>query len=720
MRSLRQTAIAAATLLVSSLTPAVAQVSNYNDIKTPPLHQMQLPQPKRVQLANGMVIFLMEDHELPLIRGTARIRGGSRDVAADKTGLATIYASSWRTGGTESKTGDQLDDFLESRAARVETSASEDSTSVSLNVLKGDFDTVLPIFIDVLQHPAFRQDKVDLAKTQANTAISRRNDDPKAVADREMAKLGYGPNSPYARTPEYATVASITRDDLIAFHHRFVHPNNIILGFVGDFDANAMEQKLRTAFGSWAKGPQAPVAAPPVGTPAAPGVYFVSKDDVTQSNIYVVHGATGVRRNDPDFYATQVMNEILSGGFSGRLMNDIRTQRGLAYGVGGGVDTGWDRPGLLHIWMGTKSGSTVEAVNALRTDIAALQTQPFTSDELRQAKETILNAYVFTADSRSKLLNQRMNLEFYGYPADWYQTYPAKLQAVTAEDVARVAKKYVQPNQVAVLVVGKEKDFDKPLSSLGTVTPIDITIPEPGAKPSATGGAATPGAAAAPAASNAEGIALARKVQQFVGGADKIASIQTTRSTNTMTQQTPQGPMDVEIESTMKYPDSRRNVVKTPMGEMTMVATPDAAFMVAPTGTQDLPSSQRDTVRSDMRADMLTVLRNVGNPKYIFTAGATEKIGDVNAQALDINADGTAVRWYVDPTTGRILRRVSHGARGEQVTDFAEWKTFNGITVPVSVTTSANGQQTGSAKVTNFEVNPTVDPAIFAKPSGGK
>jgi len=291
-----------------------------------------------------------------------------------------------------------------------------------------------------------------------------------------------------------------------------------------------MEKKLRDAFASWPKGPQALAAAPVGGTPAKAGVYLVAKDDVTQSNIYVVHGGTGVLRKDPDFYAVQVMNEILSGGFSGRLMNDIRTQRGLAYGVGGGVDTNWDRAGLFHIWMGTKSGSTIEAVSALRTDLADLQSKPFTADELAQAKEAILNAYVFTADSKAKILTQRVNLEFYGYPADYYQQYPAKLQAVTADDVARVAKKYVQPGQVSVLVVGKEKDFDKPLSTLGTVTPIDITIPEGNAKPSAPGAAA----AAKPAGSNPEGVVLIKKVRDFVGGKAKIDAVHATHSVGTV------------------------------------------------------------------------------------------------------------------------------------------------------------------------------------------
>jgi zinc protease len=710
MKSLRMHAIAAAVTLLT--LPAFAQVSDYHDIKTQPLHQIQQPQPKRVQLANGMVIFLMEDHELPLINGGARIRGGARDIAAEKTGLAGIYGSAWRTGGTESKTGDELDDFLEARAARVETGAGDDSTNVSMSVLKGDFDTVFPIFVDVLQHPAFRQDKVDLAKTQSTTAISRRNDDAKGIADREMSKLGFGADSPYARVPEYATVNSVTRDDLVAFHKKYVHPNNVILSFVGDFDSAAMEKKLRAAFGAWPKGPQASTAAPTGGTPAKAGVYYVAKDDVTQSNIYVVHGGTGVLRNNPDFYAVSVMNEILSGGFSGRLMNDIRTQRGLAYGVGGGVDATFDRPGLFHIWMGTKSGSTVEAVNALRVDLADLQSKPFSADELAQAKESILNAYVFTADSKAKVLSQRVTLEFYGYPADYYQQYPARLQAVTADDVARVARKYVQPSQTSVLVVGKAKDFDKPLSTLGAVTTLDITIPEGTAKPATAGGAAPK-----PATSSAEGVALIKKVRDFVGGKAKIDAVQATHSVGSVQAQTPQGPMEMDVDSVVKYPASSRRVVKMPMGEMTMVSTPDAAFMSSSMGSQDMPGSQRTTMQNEMRADIINVLQNIDNPKYTFTATGAEKAGTVDAQALAIDADGSAVKWLVDPSSGKILRRISQSPRGESITDLTEWKTFDGITLPISFTTTTGGQPSGSGKLTTIEINPTVDPKMFEKPA---
>ena len=307
-----------------------------------------------------------------------------------------------------------------------------------------------------------------------------------------------------------------------------------------------------------------------------------------------------------------------------------------------------------------------------------------------------------------------MNLEFYGYPADYYQQYPARLQAVTAEDVARVAKKYVSPNQVSVLVVGHEKDFDKPLSTLGTVTPIDITIPEPGAKPAAAAGAAA--ATAAPASSSPEGLALVRKVQTFVGGKAKIDAVQATHSIGTMQAQTPQGPMEIEVDSTMQYPASSRRLMKMPMGEITTILTPDVAYMISPMGSQDMPGSQRDMMRTESRADIINVLKNTDNPKYVFTVTGTEKVGTVDAQALTINADGTSVKWLVDPSSGKILRRIAQSPRGEAVTEYTEWKAFNGITLPVAFTTATNGQQSGSGKVTLMEINPTVDPKIFEKP----
>ena len=202
----------ATSLFVPGLLPA--QTQSWKQIPIPQLPVFKPQQPKRLELSNGLVIFLQEDHELPLIDGTARIRGGSVNEPKDKTGLTDIYGEVWRTGGTKTRTGDQLDDFLEVRAAKVETGGGPDSTTISFSCLKGDLDDVFKAFVDVLQNPEFRAEKIEIAQKGEDDGISRRNDEVSEIAHREAVKLAYGLNNPYARQPEYATIAAIKRQDL--------------------------------------------------------------------------------------------------------------------------------------------------------------------------------------------------------------------------------------------------------------------------------------------------------------------------------------------------------------------------------------------------------------------------------------------------------------------------------------------------------------------------
>src|SRR5579864_8989966 len=455
-----------------SLPRAQSQAAAWQKITIPPLPAFHPQQPKRIELGNGMVIFLQEDHELPLINGSARIRGGSRNEPSSKVGLVDLYGEVWRTGGTKTQTGDQLDDFLEARAAKVETAGGPDSTSISWSCLKGDFDDVFKVFLDLIRNPEFRADKLEIAQKGAFDAISRRNDEIGEIARRESVKLAYGPDNPYAREPEYATVAAVTRQDLVDWHGKYVHPNNIILGISGDFDSAAMEARLRAAFDSWPKGPAAPKKNEIKYAPAPPGYYLVEKEDVNQSSIHMV--GLGTTRDNPDYYAISVFNEAFGGGFSSRLFNDIRTKRGLAYAVGGGIGTNFGHPGILQIQIGTKSQSTIDAINAAYTDVEDLAKQPITEDEIQRAKDAILNAFIFRLDSPDKILGERMVYEYYGYPPDWLDKFQAEIKKVTAADVNRIAAKYLHKDQLARLVVGNVKEFGKPLSSLGAVKEIDI------------------------------------------------------------------------------------------------------------------------------------------------------------------------------------------------------------------------------------------------------
>jgi len=454
--------------------PAWSQVEDWKQIQAPALHSFHPQMPKRIQLGNGMVIFLQEDHELPLIRGTAQIRGGSRDEPADKVGLVEIYGQAWRTGGTKQRTGDQLDDYLEAHTAKVETDSAVDSTRVTWDCLKENLDDVFKVFLEVLREPEFREDKIVLAKNQLNTNISRRNDDPFSIALRESSKLVYGADSPYARQEEYATVARVTREDLINWHRRYVHPNNIILGVSGDFDSSTIEAMLHQAFDSWPRGPAAPGPQISFHGPR-PGVYFAEKNDVTASLVMMVD--LGITRDNPDYYAIEVFNQFFGGSFSSRLFSNIRSKKGLAYAVGGGVGAEYDHPGTTGLFLATKSHTTAAAIDAFNEELDALKTNPSTPEELAKAKRAILNSFVFRFDSKEKVLRELMTYEFYGYPEDFLEKYREGIETVTEQDVDRVAQKYVHKDKMALLVVGKGADFDRPLSFFGPVNMIDISIP---------------------------------------------------------------------------------------------------------------------------------------------------------------------------------------------------------------------------------------------------
>jgi zinc protease len=189
--------------------------------------------------------------------------------------------------------------------------------------------------------------------------------------------------------------------------------------------------------------------------------------------------ALGITRKNPDYFAASVFNEAFGGGFSSRLFNDIRTTKGLAYAVGGGVGAGWDHPGVLRMMVRTKSKTTVESIQALNEEMADLPKRPIDDEEIKRAKDAILNSFVFRFDSPEKVLQEQMAYEFYGYPSDFLQNFQKQIEKVTKEDVARVAAKYIHADQMKVLVVGNTGEFDKPLSSLGAVTKLDITIPAP-------------------------------------------------------------------------------------------------------------------------------------------------------------------------------------------------------------------------------------------------
>ena len=480
MKSPMKVVFASVALCAVAFAPAALNAQQnkpWEKIPIPRLHDFKPQRPKRIELKNGIVIFLQEDHELPFVSGSVLIPGGARDEDPAKTGLVDLYGQTWRTSGTAKLDGDKLDDLLEAKAAHIETGGGEDSTSLEWDSLKGDADQVFSLALELLLHPKFSAEKLGLARQQLATGIVRRNDDEGEIAGRESAKLVYGPNSPYTREPELATIGAVTLDDLKAWHDRTLG-GKLIVGVSGDFDAAAMEAKLRGAF----------EALPPCKANAErhekfagpkPGISFIDKRDVNQSNVEIV--GLGTDRHNPDVPTLALMNDILGGGFSSRLIQKVRTEMGLAYAVGGGYGFAYDHPATFHVMVLTKSASTVDATKAALAEIAGLTANNFTADELGRAKDNILNSFLFRYDTRDKVLAERVRLEFYGYPADYLETYKTALEKVTLADLNAAAKKYIHPEKLAVLVVGNGPEIKPGLEELklGPVQTVDITIPMP-------------------------------------------------------------------------------------------------------------------------------------------------------------------------------------------------------------------------------------------------
>jgi zinc protease len=724
----KRTLIALFATLLLSLTSGIAQTKAtpqkspsqkpaWERIPTPPLPAFKPVEPTRIQFSNGMVIFLQEDHELPIIDATMRIRGGSREEPAAKVGMLDIYGDTWRTGGTKSKTGDELDDLLEARAAKIETDDNADSTTIALTCLKQDFETVFATYLDVLRNPAFRDEKIELAKEEMKSTIARRNDQIGSIAGREAAKLAYGKGNPYARSAEYATVDAVTREDLVAWHDQHVQPNNIILGVIGDFDAKQMEQKLQAAFESWQKGPELPAFHADFKT-AAPGVYFVEKNDVNQSEIRMV--SLGIKRDNPDYYAVEVMNEVFGGGFSSRLFSRIRTAQGLAYAVYGSIGSSFDHPGIFRIGMGTKSVTTVEAIQSLDAQIDDLVKTPPSAAELTRSKGAILNSFIFNFDTPEKVLREKMAYEFYHYPLDFLEVYRTNIEKVTADDVARVAHKYVHKEEMPVLVVGNSSEMgEQKLSLLGKVTPIDISIPTGAAEGADPQRAAEP--SPAPAAGNPEGKALAAKFVEALGGKEKLAAVKTVEQKSTSVRNTPQGEVALDSDNFVEYPDRVYSQLTTPMGKMTMAASPTMSYMNMGGQSGEMPPASKDEALKSLKRDVIAVAQHLDDPKYTFAADGTKKVGDVEANVLKINADGAEATWYLDPKTNLPLRS-EFSALGQagpvnRTSDYSGWKSFSGVNLYTTRAVSDNGKPSAKDSIKEWVINPKIDPKIWEKPA---
>ena len=414
----------------------------------------------------------------PWSGGTAIIRTGERLTPGEQVGLADIVGTVMRSGGTQTHPADQLNPLLEQRAASVEVGISRTSGRASFGALSEDLELVFGLFTETLRQPLFPQEKIDLAKTQRQGAIARRNDDPSSISSREFRKLIYGADSPYARTQEYGTLANINRADLVQFYQQYFQPNRMILGIVGDFDPQQMRQMIQAQLGDWPAGPPVPATEIPQAAEVEKGgIFLVDQPHLNQSTVQMGH--LGIQLDNPDVFALYVINEALNS-FGGRLFDEVRSRQGLAYSVYGLWSPRYDYPGLFVAGGQTRAETTVPFLKAVQGELDKMRTELLSPEELDRAKASILNSFVFNFAQPEQILGRLMRYDYYGYPEDFIFRYQRAVREMTAPKVQQAAQTYLRPEDMVTLVVGNAKAIQPPLEDLSKpVTPIDIAIAPP-------------------------------------------------------------------------------------------------------------------------------------------------------------------------------------------------------------------------------------------------
>ncbi|HKT36686.1 MAG TPA: pitrilysin family protein [Nitrospira sp.] len=427
------------------------------------------PEPERVVFENGLVVYLLEDHELPLITITATFRTGSWLDPPDKVGLAALTGTVMRTGGGGALSAAEVDDELAHFGGRLAIAIGRQSGSASLDVLNNNFLRGLEIFGGLLRSPTFDPAEVDLAKLQAIERIRRREDEPESIASREFAKLLYGSSHPSARESSIESIERINREDLIAFHHDTIHPNGIILGVTGDFARDEMVASLLKTFGDWKRGPvpEVKIADVPKDEAERAVIHFVNKD-TSQTHLRVGH--LSIKENDSDYVALAIANDIL-GGDSGvsRLFNEVRTKRGLAYSVGSELRTSMFDQGMWLLWAETNLPSTTDVLGEMVANVERISSELVSDEELAASKEGYMNASIFDSSSASKIVSRLVQLEYDGLPRDFFLQLREKVLHVSKHDVLAAAKKYLRLDRLKIMAVGSGGALSKLLSTFPSV-----------------------------------------------------------------------------------------------------------------------------------------------------------------------------------------------------------------------------------------------------------
>lgn len=459
-------------LAQTSPTPAQSQPESVSQVElkgkapvNPETLRVKLPRPQEAVLANGLRIYLLEDRKLPTFNLYFVVKGGGLADPPDKRGVAMVTASLLREG-TKARTSREIAEQLATLGSSLSASASPASgeSGVSVSGLSDKLDQTLAIAADVLLNPTFPHAELDKFKARFASQLEYQRSMPSFIAQERFLSAVYDKHPGGLIVPPEEVIAALKPEDLAAYHRAVYRPNNTFVLAHGDVSLKDLTAKLERAFGTWEKGPIPEIKLPELMPPTKARVFVVDRPGSVQTSLRI--GALGIERKSDDYFAMVVMNYILGGGPASRLFMNLREDKGYTYGASS-TFTGSTFPGFVAAVTDVRTEVTEGALRELTKELKRLAEEPVSKQELDNAKRALVGRFALSLDSPQALLSNLATQKIYGLPDDYWDTYPKHIDAITAQDIQRVAKKYYAPNRLQFVAVGDASTVREVLEQYG-------------------------------------------------------------------------------------------------------------------------------------------------------------------------------------------------------------------------------------------------------------
>ena len=708
--------------------PVSAQVPNWPSERPPrplPAREVKFPTYAFKTLPNGLQVIAVSHHEQPAVSLRLIIRAGAAHDPAKKPGTAAL-AASLLDQGTTSKNAEQIANAIDSIGGALAVGAASDLTFINAAVMKNSFEVGMQLVSEVARMPSFAPDEIERQQQQMLSAMKVSYEDPEYIAGTVFDRLVYGFH-PYGK-PDSGTpssLTSLTRDDLVAFHKRWFGANNAVLAIVGDVTPEQAFAIAEKTFGNWGK---AEVSAATLGDvpPPTRRVVVVDRPGAVQTEIRV--GNIGLPRKHKDFLALDIALKILGGEGGNRLYRVLRSERGLTYGAEADLHALRDT-GDIVASTDTKSETTGETLRLMLDEIWRLQRERVHPRELAGAQDYLTGSFPLTIETPSAIALQVLNAVFYGLDLEEVQNYRERVNAITPDDIQRVARQYLHPDRLSIVLVGDASVFAKDLKGVGfdqferiPLAQLDLDSPDLRRRP---GGVAFPPKlapvsyvvpqAAAPDTTRA----LIDRAVRAKGGEAALRALKTVKATSETVFATPEGARRVTTITYVRYPGQFRVDATGPDGLVVQTFDNGTAWMQHDGGVKDMPPPIAAALQASVQRDTVSLLLALHDGKINGRRVSDVTIDGMACPTLEVDlVPAGRLTLMFHPKTGLLVSQRYGGSAGNPLTveTFSDYRDVQGLKVAHRIRVRVEGQPPIERVNQSIDFNVAVEPSLFHKP----